>query len=115
MHFPNINLLSHNQRSWLLRSCGGSGGGGSGTSGTGGGSGGGTGSKPAGGGRSCRTRANTRLITGQRNNTAIRGGSNSGELLKSPSVQVKNEWLHLQEVGALPSSLVRRRQAADLW
>ncbi|XP_076270049.1 E3 ubiquitin-protein ligase hyd isoform X5 [Rhynchophorus ferrugineus] len=66
------------KRSWLLRSCGGSGGGGSGTGGTGGGSGGGAGSKPAGGGRSCRTRANTRLITGQRNNTAIRGGSNSG-------------------------------------
>ncbi|XP_030767956.1 E3 ubiquitin-protein ligase UBR5 isoform X5 [Sitophilus oryzae] len=66
------------KRSWLLRSTGGAGNGGSGNGGSGGGSGGGAGNKPAGGGRGCRTRANSRLITGQRSNTAIRGGSNSG-------------------------------------
>ncbi|XP_060518971.1 E3 ubiquitin-protein ligase UBR5 isoform X3 [Cylas formicarius] len=67
------------KRSWLWRSSGGSGGG---TGGSGGGSGGGggnaAGNKTGGGGRGCRTRANTRLLPGQRSNTAIRGGSNSG-------------------------------------
>ncbi|XP_066251195.1 E3 ubiquitin-protein ligase hyd isoform X7 [Euwallacea similis] len=57
------------KRSWLLRSSGGAGG----ASGGGSGSSGGTGGKPTNGGRGCRTRANTRLIPGQR---ASRGGTN---------------------------------------
>lgn len=59
----------------MLRSSGGGGGGGTGGSGSGGGAGGGGGNnKPTGSGRQIRTRA--RIM---RSNTAIRGGSNSGE------------------------------------
>ncbi|XP_019763425.1 E3 ubiquitin-protein ligase UBR5 isoform X4 [Dendroctonus ponderosae] len=76
--FPNTTL-PRNQRSWLLRSSGG----GSGASGTNPG-GGGTGStKPTNTGRGCRTRANTRLIPGQRTN---RGGSNGAGTRGAPVI-----------------------------
>lgn len=69
-HIYNVSFIQ--PRSWLLRSSGGGATGGSGN----GGAGGSGSSKPTGSGRQMpRTRA--RIM---RSNTAIRGGSNSGEL-----------------------------------